>query len=126
MLWTAFPSRFRPAWSLPCSVATAGKSTAVKILTTLARPDSGSAYVAGLDVLHDQDAVRRAIGLVSQKSSSDPMATGRENLVLAGRIQGPSHVDARARAVELLDRFALTEAAAPSRACRQRPPSSSP
>src|SRR5262245_46912295 len=64
----------------------AGKSTTVKILTTLARADSGQAYVAGIDVQHDQDGVRQAIGLVSQKASSDPMATGRENLVLAGRI----------------------------------------
>jgi ABC-2 type transport system ATP-binding protein len=89
----------------------AGKSTTVKILTTLSRPDSGSATVAGLDVLREPDAVRRAIGLVSQKSSGDPMATGRENLVLAGRIQGASAADARARADELLDRFRLTDAA---------------
>ena len=66
----------------------AGKSTTVKILTTLSRPDSGQAHVAGLDVLNDPDAVRRSIGLVSQRSSSDPIATGRENLVLAARIQG--------------------------------------
>jgi ABC-2 type transport system ATP-binding protein len=89
----------------------AGKSTTVKILTTLARPDSGQAFVAGIDVLHDQEAVRRAIGLVSQKASSDPMSTGRENLVLAGRIQGHSRTDAAARAAELLDRFELTDAA---------------
>jgi ABC-2 type transport system ATP-binding protein len=88
----------------------AGKSTTVKILTTLARPDSGEAYVAGVDVLHDQDVARRAIGLVSQKASSDPMATGRENLVLAGRIQGLSRADAAARAAELLARFDLADA----------------
>jgi ABC-2 type transport system ATP-binding protein len=89
----------------------AGKSTAVKILTTLARADSGQACVAGIDVARDQDAVRRAIGLVSQKSSSDPMSTGRENLVLAGRIQGLPRADAARRAAELLDRFDLTDAA---------------
>jgi ABC-2 type transport system ATP-binding protein len=89
----------------------AGKSTTVKILTTLSRPDSGRASVAGLDVRRDPTAVRHAIGLVSQKSSSDPMATARENLVLAARIQGLSRGEARARATELLDRFALTEAA---------------
>ncbi len=89
----------------------AGKSTAVKILTTLARPDSGRAFVAGIDVLRDQDTARRAIGLVSQKSSSDPMATGRENLVLAGRIQGLARGESSARARELLDRFNLTDAA---------------
>jgi ABC-2 type transport system ATP-binding protein len=89
----------------------AGKSTTVKILTTLARPDAGRAVVAGRDVLTEPDAVRRSIGLVSQKSSSDPMATGRENLVLAGRIQGLGRGAASARAVELLERFHLIDAA---------------
>ncbi|GAA1877984.1 ATP-binding cassette domain-containing protein [Pseudonocardia ailaonensis] len=88
----------------------AGKSTTVKILATLARPDSGAAFVAGVDVVRDPDAVRRAIGLVSQKASSDPMATGRENLELAARIQGLSRRDARARAGDLLDRFDLADA----------------
>jgi ABC-2 type transport system ATP-binding protein len=89
----------------------AGKSTTVKILTTLARADAGQASVAGLDVMRDQVAVRRAIGLVSQKASSDPMSTGRENLVLAGRIQGLSRGAATQRATELLDRFELTDSA---------------
>jgi ABC-2 type transport system ATP-binding protein len=89
----------------------AGKSTTVKILTTLARPDSGAAAVAGIDVLTAADRVRSAIGLVSQKASSDPMATGGENLVLAGRIHGMSRRDAAARAAALLDRFGLTDAA---------------
>jgi ABC-2 type transport system ATP-binding protein len=89
----------------------AGKSTAVKILATLSRPDSGHASVAGIDVLRDPHAVRHVIGLVSQKASSDPMATARENLVLAGRIHGMSSSSARARATELLGRFALDDAA---------------
>jgi ABC-2 type transport system ATP-binding protein len=89
----------------------AGKSTTVKILTTLSRPDSGRATVAGVDVIRDPDRTRRSIGLVSQRASSDPMATARENLVLAGRIQGMSAAAARARARELLDRFQLTDAA---------------
>ena len=89
----------------------AGKSTAVKILTTLSRADSGTAVVAGHDVVAEAERVRRCIGLVSQKSSSDPMATARENLVLAGRIQGMSRRDARARAAELLNRFGLDDAA---------------
>jgi ABC-2 type transport system ATP-binding protein len=89
----------------------AGKSTTVKILTTLSRPDAGSARVAGADVLADPDGVRHAIGLVSQKPSSDPMATGRENMELAARVQGLSRADARARARELLDRFGLADAA---------------
>ena len=89
----------------------AGKSTTVKILSTLSRPDSGRATVAGIDVGREPDRVRRAIGLVGQKASSDPMASGRENLELAGRIQRLARADARARAKELLERFALTEAA---------------
>ncbi|TSE00479.1 ATP-binding cassette domain-containing protein [Skermania sp. ID1734] len=89
----------------------AGKSTTVKILTTLARPDSGTATVAGFDVTGQPDKVRRAIGFVAQKPVTDPMDTGRENLELAGRIHGLSRRDARARATELLDRFDLAEAA---------------
>ncbi|HEX7746020.1 MAG TPA: ATP-binding cassette domain-containing protein [Micromonosporaceae bacterium] len=88
----------------------AGKSTTVKIFTTLSRPDSGTAEVAELDVARRAEQVRRAIGLVSQKSSSDPMATGRENLVLAGRLHGMSGRNARKRAAELLERFRLAEA----------------
>jgi ABC-2 type transport system ATP-binding protein len=89
----------------------AGKSTAVKIFATLSRPDSGQATVAGIDVGRDPDSVRRRIGLVSQKASSDPMATARENLVLAGQIQGMPRASARARAQELITRFALDDAA---------------
>jgi ABC-2 type transport system ATP-binding protein len=88
----------------------AGKSTTVKILTTLSRADSGTARVAGYDVNRSQDKVRRSIGYVPQKSSSDPMATGVENLVLSGRIYGLSRPDAVRRATELLERFDLTEA----------------
>jgi ABC-2 type transport system ATP-binding protein len=88
----------------------AGKSTTVKILSTLSRADSGRAFVAGIDVAREPDRVRRSIGLVSQGSSSDPMATARENLVLAGEIHGMARTRARARADELLDRFALGEA----------------
>jgi ABC-2 type transport system ATP-binding protein len=64
-----------------------------------------------MDVLAAPDRVRRVIGLVSQKSSGDPMATGRENLVLAARIQGMSRAAATARADELLGRFGLSDAA---------------
>ncbi|HZE31955.1 MAG TPA: ATP-binding cassette domain-containing protein [Actinoallomurus sp.] len=88
----------------------AGKSTAVKILTTLARPDQGTATVDGLDVLGRPDRVRRAIGVVAQRSGSDPMATGRENLILQGRLYGLGG-KARSRADELLARFDLTAAA---------------
>ncbi len=88
----------------------AGKSTTVKILATLSRADEGTASVAGADVATDPDVVRRRIGLVSQKPSSDPMATGRENLVLAGRIQGMNGSDANARAGWLLERFGIADA----------------
>jgi ABC-2 type transport system ATP-binding protein len=88
----------------------AGKSTTVKILTTLSRADSGTARVAGLDVVRDQQAVRLAIGYVPQMSSADPVATGVENLVLSGRIYGLSRQDAVRRSAELLERFGLTEA----------------
>jgi ABC-2 type transport system ATP-binding protein len=89
----------------------AGKSTTVKILSTLSRADSGNAVVAGADVATDPDAVRRRIGLVSQRPSSDPMATGRENLVLAARIQGLDRATAGARATWLLGRFGIADAA---------------
>jgi ABC-2 type transport system ATP-binding protein len=88
----------------------AGKSTTVKILTTLSRADSGTARVAGHDVVKEQDAVRRAIGYVPQESSSDPMATGVENLVLSGRVYGLSRQESVRRAAELLERFDLQEA----------------
>ena len=89
----------------------AGKSTTVKILATLARADEGSAVVAGVDAATDPAGVRRRIGLVSQRPSSDPMATGRENLVLAGRIQGLGKAAAGDRAQWLLDRFGIADAA---------------
>lgn len=89
----------------------AGKSTTAKILSTLSRSDSGSASVAGIDVGKHPDRVRRVIGFVAQKAVSDPMATGRENLVLAGRLQGMSGRAAKDRAADLLDRFALDPAA---------------
>ena len=89
----------------------AGKSTTVKILTTLAIADEGSATVEGIDVRADPARARRAIGVVGQRSGADPAATGRENLVLQGHLYGQSTKAARGRADELLERFALTEAA---------------
>jgi ABC-2 type transport system ATP-binding protein len=89
----------------------AGKSTTIKILTTLARPDAGSAQLEGIDVLKRPDQVRRMIGVVAQKSGSDPMATGRENLILQGRLFGLRGAEVKARAGELLTRFDLTDAA---------------
>ncbi|MEV0735687.1 ATP-binding cassette domain-containing protein [Streptomyces sp. NPDC050549] len=89
----------------------AGKSTTVKILTTLARPDSGTATVAGHDVLRHPDRVRRVIGVVAQNSGADPTATGRENLQLQGRLYGLKGAALRRRVDELLDRFTLADAA---------------
>ena len=89
----------------------AGKSTTVKILTSLARPDSGEARVEGVDVLARPGQVRHMIGVVAQRSGADPTATGRENLILQGRLYGLRGATARARADELLAHFGLTEAA---------------
>ena len=89
----------------------AGKSTTVKILTPLARPDSGEAHVEGVDVLAKPGQVRNMIGVVAQRSGADPTATGRENLILQGRLYGLRGASVRARADELLVHFGLTEAA---------------
>jgi ABC-2 type transport system ATP-binding protein len=83
----------------------AGKSTTVRILTTLSRPDSGTARVAGIDVLADPVRVRQAIGVVGQKHGTDREATGRENLVLQGELY--SIPDLKARVDETLERFDL-------------------
>jgi len=89
----------------------AGKSTTIKILTSLARPDEGSARVEGIDVLTRPGQLRHAIGVVAQRSGADPTATGRENLILQGRLYGLRGCSVRARANQLLDHFGLTEAA---------------
>jgi ABC-2 type transport system ATP-binding protein len=89
----------------------AGKSTAVRIVTTLARPDAGRASVAGHDVLTDPAAVRKAIGVVGQRSGADREATARENLRLGACLYGMRGAEREARIDELLERFGLTEAA---------------
>jgi ABC-2 type transport system ATP-binding protein len=89
----------------------AGKSTTVKILTTLSRPDSGSARVAGFDVAREPQRVRHAIGVVGQKHGADPEATGRENLTLQGEFYGITGAKLRERVTESLDNFGLAEAA---------------
>ena len=85
----------------------AGKSTTVRALTTLTRPDGGAAHVAGHDVLREPTAVRRAIGYVPQASGVDREATGRENLLLQGRLQGMRGRQLERRADELLELFGL-------------------
>ena len=89
----------------------AGKTTAVRILTTLTTPDAGSARVAGFDVVRDAAAVQRSIGVTAQDATVDELLTGRQNLVMVGRLSGLRRADARARAAELLDQFDLTDAA---------------
>jgi ABC-2 type transport system ATP-binding protein len=89
----------------------AGKSTTVKILTTLSRADEGTARVAGVDVVRDPVAVRRSIGVVGQKNAVDGEATGRENLLLQGRLYGLRGAALTARVDDLLERFRLGDAA---------------
>ncbi len=89
----------------------AGKSTTVRVLTTLTRPDSGRALVAGEDVVRHPNRVRAAIGYVAQDSGVDWEATGRENLLLQGRIHGLAGTPLRARVDELLELVGLGEAA---------------
>ena len=89
----------------------AGKTTLVKVLATLIKPDSGTARVAGLDVVEQATAVRSVIGLAGQYAAVDEMLTGRENLEMVGRLYRLSARVARQRAEEALERLALTDAA---------------
>ena len=89
----------------------AGKTTAVRILTTLLRPDSGHATVAGYDIARDATMLRRVIGLTGQYAAVDENLTGFENLRMIGRLHHMARPDAASRARELLDRFELTAAA---------------
>ena len=89
----------------------AGKTTAVRILTTLTVPDEGSARVAGHDVVRDAQAVRSRIGVAAQDATLDEVLTGRQNLVLVGRLSGLRRGEARERAMALLAQFDLVDAA---------------
>jgi oleandomycin transport system ATP-binding protein len=89
----------------------AGKTTAVRVLATLLRPDAGTAFVAGIDVLREPQRVRRRIGLTGQYASVDEDLTGTQNLVLIGQLLDLTTQDARRRAAELLEWFDLAEAA---------------
>jgi ABC-2 type transport system ATP-binding protein len=88
-----------------------GKTTTISILSTALRPDAGHATVCGLDVVGEAARVRRVIGLAGQFAAVDPNLTGRENLVLIGRLSRVGRRQARARADELLDSFGLVTAA---------------
>jgi ABC-2 type transport system ATP-binding protein len=89
----------------------AGKTTAVRILTTLAVPTTGSAQVAGHDVVADAAAVRASIGLAAQAATVDGLLTARRNLELVGRLYHLPRAVARQRAGELLERLDLADAA---------------
>ncbi|MEV5837488.1 ATP-binding cassette domain-containing protein [Nocardia sp. NPDC052112] len=89
----------------------AGKTTTVSILSTLTKPDAGRALVAGHDVVREAAAVRASIMLTGQYAALDEVLTGRENLVLFGRLMGLRPKQAKIRATELLEQFDLTEAA---------------
>lgn len=89
----------------------AGKTTLVDILSTLSRPDSGRAVVAGYDVVSEPAGVRRSIMLTGQQVAIDDLLTGSENLVMFGRLFGLGKSAARARAKELIDEFDLAYAA---------------
>jgi ABC-2 type transport system ATP-binding protein len=89
----------------------AGKTTAVRILTTLLRPTEGHATVAGHDVVADAAVVRTKIGLAGQQATVDGLLTARANLQMVGRLYHLPRAEARARADELLERLSLADAA---------------
>src|SRR5688572_7147743 len=88
----------------------AGKTTTIRMLATLIQPDAGSARVLGHDVVGEADAVRGLVSLTGQLASVDEDLTGRENLILIGRLLGMKSKDAGERADELLDAFGIAEA----------------
>ena len=88
----------------------AGKTTFVRILSTLLSPDAGRIHVGGVDVVDDAKTVRSLIGLAGQFAAVDETLSGRENLVLVGRLYGLPRREAQARAAEVLERLGLTDA----------------
>jgi ABC-2 type transport system ATP-binding protein len=88
----------------------AGKTTTIRILTTLIRPTSGTARVLGHDVVHEAKAVRRKVSLTGQAASVDEDLTGRENLILVGRLLGLPWAAAKTRADQMLEAFGLVDA----------------
>ncbi len=89
----------------------AGKTTLIRVLATLLRPQSGSAEVAGVDVLADPTTARTRIGLAGQFAAVDEYLTGRENVAMVGRLYGLSPAEARRRTQDVLERIHLTDAA---------------
>jgi ABC-2 type transport system ATP-binding protein len=89
----------------------AGKTTTIRMLATLLRPDSGSARVLGHDIVGEADTVRGLVSLTGQLASVDEDLTGRENLILLGRLLGLKRADAKVRATQLLEAFGLADSA---------------
>src|SRR5919106_1584138 len=89
----------------------AGKTTTIRMLATLLSPDAGTARVLGHDIVREADAVRGLVSLTGQLASVDEDLTGRENLILLGRLLGLRRADAKTRAGELLEAFELADAA---------------
>jgi ABC-2 type transport system ATP-binding protein len=89
----------------------AGKTTTIRMLATLLRPDAGSARVLGHDIVQEADAVRGLVSLTGQLASVDEDLSGRENLILLGRLLGLKRTHAKTRAGELLEAFGLADAA---------------
>jgi ABC-2 type transport system ATP-binding protein len=89
----------------------AGKTTTVNILSTLLKPSSGRAIVAGFDVAREAAQVRQSIGVTGQDAALDLRLTGRENLVFFGRLRGLRRNEARRRAEELIEQFDMGHAA---------------
>lgn len=89
----------------------AGKTTLIKIMTTLLRPESGSVYVAGVNVLEDPELARKQFGLAGQYAAVDDFLTGRETLEMVGRLYHIPKSEAKKRANELLEKLGLTDAA---------------
>lgn len=88
----------------------AGKTTTVRVLTTLLNPDSGTAFVSGVDVINDPVHAREIMGLSGQSATVDENLTGIENLVMLGRLFRLPRKEANEKAIELLERFNLTDA----------------
>jgi ABC-2 type transport system ATP-binding protein len=89
----------------------AGKTTFVRVVSTLLAPDGGTVRIAGVDAVRDAATVRSVIGLAGQFAAVDEMLTGRENLELVGRLYGLSRRESRSRADDVLERLGLTDAA---------------